>query len=130
MVKDIWHTEGMIERYAPTALPGLRAARQHRAELSFDAINALHVPVAIGSLLLLLALIGAGMRRRQFAQLGGLATTAAVAILANAAVCSIVSNPHARYGARLAWVATFVVILAAWELLSDTARMPDENSDT
>ena len=64
VVKEIWHTEGMVERYVPAALPGLRAARQHRTELYFDAINAIHVPVAIGSLLALLALIAIGARRR------------------------------------------------------------------
>ncbi len=130
VVKEIWHTEGMVERYVPAALPGLRAARQHRTELSFDAINAIHVPVAIGSLLALLALIAIGARRRRFAQLGGLAATAAVAILANAAICSIISNPHARYGARLAWVATFVVIIAAWEMLSDACPASAEGSDS
>jgi hypothetical protein len=32
-------------------------------------------------------------------------------LLANAVVCGALSNPHNRYGARLAWVATFAVAL-------------------
>jgi hypothetical protein len=40
-----------------------------------------------------------------------LAATVIVALLANAVVCGVMSNPHDRYGARLAWIATFAVAL-------------------
>jgi hypothetical protein len=43
--------------------------------------------------------------------LGLLAATVAVAILVNAAVCGVLSNPHNRYGARIIWIATFAVAL-------------------
>jgi hypothetical protein len=36
-----------------------------------------------------------------------------LAILANAFVCGALSNPHDRYGARIAWLAPFIVLLAA-----------------
>jgi hypothetical protein len=35
------------------------------------------------------------------------------AVLGNAFICAVISGPHDRYGARLAWVATFVVLVAA-----------------
>jgi hypothetical protein len=38
----------------------------------------------------------------------------ALAILANAAVCGALSNPHDRYGARMVWLATLVVLLIPW----------------
>jgi len=62
-----------------------------------------------------------------FTDLGVLATTAALALLANALVCGVLSNPHDRYGARLVWIAPLVVTLLLCRLyarrgLSQTAR--------
>ena len=42
-----------------------------------------------------------------------LAATATAALLANAFVCGVLSNPHDRYGARLVWIAPLVVDAAA-----------------
>ena len=41
-----------------------------------------------------------------------LASTVALAILGNAVVCGVFANPHDRYGARMVWLATFVVVIA------------------
>jgi hypothetical protein len=110
----IWHTYGMIERFAPAALPAMHAARQQKGELDFTAINRLHVPVAWAAMALLLGVIVLGVARVRFADLGSLAATAALAILANAFVCGALSNPHDRYGSRIAWLAPFVVLLVPW----------------
>jgi hypothetical protein len=40
--------------------------------------------------------------------------TAALAILANAVVFGVLSGPHDRYGARMVWIATFIVLLVPW----------------
>jgi hypothetical protein len=51
--------------------------------------------------------------------------TVALALLANAVICGVLSNPHDRYGARLAWLAPLAVLLAAGRLLGpapDAAR--------
>ena len=104
------HTYGIIEYFMPSVLPAMRAARQQRGGVSFTAINELHVPVALLSLALLPFVI-AMVRRRGFADLSLLAATIAVALLANAAVCGALSNPHSRYGARLIWIATLTVAL-------------------
>jgi hypothetical protein len=58
-------------------------------------------------------LFGTGLRRRPFDDLTLLAGTVSFALLGNAFVCGVISGPHDRYGARLAWVATFVVLIAA-----------------
>ncbi len=50
------------------------------------------------------------------ADFGTLAAATACALLANALVCGVFSNPHDRYGARLAWLAPLVVGLAALRL--------------
>jgi len=114
VLASIWHTHGMIENFAPEMLPAMKAARQQQGELDFASINRLHVPVALASMLLLLAVMALGARRTRFADLGLLAATAALAILANAFVTGALSGPHDRYGARAAWIATLVVAMAAW----------------
>jgi hypothetical protein len=68
-------------------------------------------------MLLLLGVIAFSARQPRFADLGLLATTAALAILANAFVTGALSGPHDRYGARAAWIATLVIAMAAWRAL-------------
>jgi hypothetical protein len=120
VLDSIWHTHGMIENLAPAMLPAMKAARQQKGELDFITINRLHVPVALASMLLLLGVIAFSARQPRFADLGLLATTAALAILANAFVTGALSGPHDRYGARAAWIATLVIAMAAWRALIRT----------
>jgi hypothetical protein len=111
---EIWHTAWVVETMAPGSFAAMKAARQQRGELDFTAINHLHVPVAWGSMLLLVAVLALAARRREFARAGELAVVVALAILANAAVCGALSNPNDRYGARMVWLATLVVLLVPW----------------
>ena len=115
VVTSIWHTYGIIDRYMPGIAPAMRAARQQHGELGFHALNALHAPLALLSMLALPLIIVLG-RRGDFADLGCLATTVAFALLINAAVCGALSNPHNRYGARLVWIATLAVALVPMRL--------------
>jgi hypothetical protein len=89
----------------------MRAARQQHGDIGFDTINRLHIPVALGSMVLLLAWIGLGLRRRRLAPFGLMAATAAVAILANAVVCGALANPHNCYGARIVWLAPLIALM-------------------
>jgi hypothetical protein len=109
VVTTIWHTYGIIERYLPSVLPRMRAARQQHGELSFRALNNVQVPVALISMFLLPVIVLAA--RGEYGDLKLLAATVTVALLANAVVCGALSSPHDRYGARLAWVATFAAAL-------------------
>ncbi len=111
---EIWHTAWVVETMAPGSFAAMKAARQQRGELDFTAINRLHVPVAWGSMLLLVAVLALAARRREFARAGELAAVVALAILANAAICGALSNPNDRYGARMVWLATLVVLLVPW----------------
>ncbi|MFB9264411.1 hypothetical protein ACFFWD_14715 [Bradyrhizobium erythrophlei] len=107
------HTYGIIERYIPAQLKPMRAAHQQRWQLDFTAINRIHVPVALASMLLVAILFGRGLWRRRFDDITLLAGAVTLTLLGNAFVCGVISGPHDRYGARLAWVATFVVLIAA-----------------
>jgi hypothetical protein len=109
VVTTLFHTYGIIERYMPTAAPAMRAARQQHGEVSFHFLNEMQVPLALISMLLLPVIVLAG--RGEYGDLRLLAATVIVAMLANAVVCGVMSNPHDRYGARLAWIATFAVAL-------------------
>lgn len=111
---QIWHTYGIIERYIPGEVPAMHNARQQRGELNFDPINRVQVPIALGSMILALVLLARATISGRFDATGRLAATVTVAILANALVCGALSGPHDRYGARIAWIATFT---AAIEIL-------------
>jgi hypothetical protein len=119
----LWHTYGIIERYLPAAVPAMRAARQQRGGISFGVINRIHEPAALIAIVLTFGLVLQALgRRRSLDDLGWLAATAAVALLANAVACGVLSGPHDRYGARLAWIAVLAVAIAlarAWMSLTE-----------
>ena len=116
------HTYGIIERYIPAQLRPMRAAHQQHWQLDFTIINIVHIPVALGSMLLAGIIFAIGLRRRPFDDLTLLAGTVSLALLGNGFVCAVISGPHDRYGARLAWVATIVVLIAAAKHFADDAR--------
>ena len=106
------HTYGIIERYIPSQLKPMRAAHQQHWDINFAAINWLHVPVALISMLLVLCIFARAIWGRNLDDLALLATTVSFALLGNAFVCGVISGPHDRYGARMAWIATFTVLIA------------------
>ena len=58
-----------------------------------------------------------------------LAATVALALIGNAAFCGVISNPHDRYGSRMAWIAVFAVGLTAWRVCA-IARERYKNAQT
>ncbi|MCA6122871.1 hypothetical protein J6500_13325 [Bradyrhizobium sp. WSM 1704] len=112
------HTYGIIERYIPAQLAPMRKAKQQRWQLDFTAINRIHVPVALASMLAVALLFGHGLWRRRRDDFTLLAGTVTLALLGNAFICGVISGPHDRYGARMVWVATFVVLIAAARALA------------
>jgi hypothetical protein len=125
---DVWlsHTYGIFEHFLPAQLNAMRAARQQRGHLDFTAINTIHVPTALASMLLAVILFGHGLRRRPFDDLTLLAGTVSLALLGNAVICAVISGPHDRYGARMAWLATLVVLVAAFRQFTgrDESSLP------
>lgn len=118
------HTYGIIERYIPAQIAPMRAARQQHWAVNFDDVNWLHVPVALASMLALVAFLALSLRNRRLDDLTLLAATVVLALLGNAFICGVISGPHDRYGARMVWVATFVVLMALARRLSN-----DETAD-
>jgi len=112
IVTTLWHTYGIIERYTPSVVPAMRAARQQHGEIGFAAINMIDVPVAWAAMALLPVLLLLGAYNAEFADLGRLAATLMLALLGNAAFCGVISDPHDRYGARIVWIGVFAVALA------------------
>ncbi len=106
------HTYGIIERYLPTQTAAMRAAHQQHWDINFTPINWVHVPVALVSMLLLIVLLGRALWRRRLDDIDLLAATVALALLGNAFLCGVISGPHDRYGARMAWIAVLVVLIA------------------
>jgi hypothetical protein len=113
------HTYGIIERYIPSQIKPMRAARQQHWDINFTAVNWLHVPVALISMLLAAAMVGRAIYRRRLDDLTLLAATVTLALLGNAVICGVISGPHDRYGARMVWIATFTVLIAAARYFGD-----------
>jgi hypothetical protein len=113
------HTYGIIERYIPSQTKPMRAAHQQHWEINFAFVNWLHVPVALGSMLAISALLGHAIWQRRRDDVSLLAATVTLALLGNAFICGVISGPHDRYGARMVWIATFTTLIAAARYLGD-----------
>ena len=125
----IRHTYGIIERYIPsqikpmrTAQPAALAARFHRDQRGSRPGGA-GLDAAAGRDL---RLASGGAR---LDDLTLLAATVSFAVLGNAFICAVISGPHDRYGARLAWVATFVVLIAAIRIFPATTSPLTHGAD-
>jgi hypothetical protein len=122
MHDQIEHTYGIIRRFMSKEVPAMQHARQQRGELNFDRINRIHVPIAFGSMLVLLALLERAIRSGRFDEPARLAATVTVAILANAFACGALSGPHDRYGARMVWIAVFTAAIAILGAIENRAE--------
>jgi len=114
-----WHTQWAIETFAPHAFDAYRSAGQQRAAFDFTVTNRLHVPVALAGIFALPLLVWMARRGLLRPSAGVLAGTVLFALVANAAVCGALSNPHHRYQSRLAPLAPFAFAVA---LLSTYGR--------
>jgi hypothetical protein len=124
------HTYGIIARYIPSQLTSMRAARQQHWDINFAAMNWLHVPVALGSMVLVAVMFGRALLRRRHDDLSLLAATVTFALLGNAFICGAISGPHDRYGARMAWIATLTVLIALARYLADDGARRERKSAT
>lgn len=97
-------------KFIPDQLPAYGTARQQKRKLHFGVINILHVPVGFAILALLVGATGwaAWTGDRRAAPLLGFILAA---MIGNAIICGVFSNPHARYQSRLIWVPAYVLAL-------------------
>jgi hypothetical protein len=100
---NVWipRTYGIIERYIPTQVQPMRAARQQRSQLDFMAINRVHVHVALASMMLLLFVFGYGLWRQKLDDLTLLAGTVSLPFLRTRS--SVASSPARTTVMALAW---------------------------
>jgi peptidoglycan/LPS O-acetylase OafA/YrhL len=70
-------------------------------------------------MLLVAVILATAIRRRRLDDLALLAATVSLALLGNAFVCGVISGPHDRYGARMVWIATLAVLIAAIRHFAD-----------
>ncbi len=113
MSEELTDSYDVIRDRVPAAYARmLTAIQQQDPPIDFDRINVVHVPVALGASLLLALAAGVAIWRRQ-RSIALLAGSMTVVLIANAAVCGILSNPHDRYQARIAWIAVVVLFILA-----------------
>jgi hypothetical protein len=110
---DNWHAEGIFEHYAPDVLRDFRASRQQNDSLFPSWLNWPHVPIAFLAMGALPVIVALGIAGRVPAPTAALALTVLIALLANAAISGVFSNPNDRYQSRIVWLAPFAVAIAA-----------------
>ena len=115
-------TRDMVARHFPRELAAYAAARQQWDRISYDAMNRLHVPMALAAAAALPVAAAVRARGRRTSAL--LAAVALAAFLANAAVCGALSGPNDRYQSRIAWLplAALAVVLADCSSGQKTSR--------
>ena len=122
IVRGIWSAYEAIERLVPDSRIAVHTSRQRFDLLAptFKALNSFQVPLTLSAIALLPVLLLLAWRRGNIRDVELLAATILLALLANAFVTGVLSNPHHRYGARLAWAAPFVwsVVLIQWLVVS------------
>lgn len=110
---DNWHAEGIFERYAPGVLPHFRTSRQQTNALFPAWLNWLHLPIAFLAMAALPLIVVWGVTGRLAPPAAALALTVMLALLANAAISGVFSNPNDRYQSRIAWLAPLALVIAA-----------------
>jgi hypothetical protein len=107
--QDNWHAEAMLARFAPLTLESFRASAQQQDRFDFAFLNLLHVPLAVLCTAGLLVVIALRRCVPGASASTALAVTVLLAVLANAGICGIFSNPNDRYQSRIAWLAPFAL---------------------
>lgn len=103
-----------FHNYIPGQLKAYATARQQKGQIDFRPINAVHVPIGWLALAFLMAMLGLAVQQRD-AKSTVLLGFVLAALLGNAVICGVLSNPHARYQSRLIWVPAFALVLLGSE---------------
>ena len=111
---DNHHVMATLSQLAPELLPRLAAARQQReGALDLSPFNVVHLPVGFIAVALLPVIIVLGAWRRLPREAAAFALTVLLALVANAAISGIFSNPVDRYQSRLLWLAPLSLVITA-----------------
>ena len=96
----------------PGLMPRLLAARQQARPFDLDALNMLHVPFAALACAGLIAVALFGRRLNVAPRTLALNFSLLTALIFNAAICGVFSNPVDRYQSRLIWLAPLALAIA------------------
>jgi hypothetical protein len=121
-----WPMFWIMETFLPEQYATFRAAPQQKDEINFRWLNGLHVPLGLAALAVLAAYVAAGGWRRRFDVMAILPAYLLVALLGNAFICGVLSNPHDRYQSRMLWVVPFTLALLSGRQL--LGRQPSDGS--
>lgn len=118
-----WAIAASFRKFVPGQMNAYMNARQQRGKIRFVIVNAVHVSVGALAQLAMLAGLIVTLRRERWgaAVFLGFVT---MALLGNALICGALSNPHDRYGARIVWLASFAVAIAAARAIAAIRRGP------
>jgi hypothetical protein len=111
--------------HSPASYRAFQASAQPRGDLGRERLRALTTPVAALGMVLLPFAIAFAWRRRDAIALS-LAASAAVALLANAAMAGALSDVHDRYQSRIVWVVPFLLagLALRWRRGRTVAPLP------
>lgn len=104
---------GVIEANFPADFPAYRDAVQQSGAVPRDMkrVNLLQVPMGALAMLALPVLTWICWRRRRLREMAGVILIGA-ALIGNAVICGVLSNPNGRYESRVVWLAVFALFLA------------------
>lgn len=124
LLKNLWQVRKPLEKFMPQLLVDFERARQQKHGLTFSALNRIYIAVGLASTVLVLVALAWTVVRRQ-EDLTSFIAFLIVAILGNAFICGVLSNPQDRYQSRLIWLATLAIILVLlriWPLSSKSGQ--------
>ncbi len=106
-----------LYRFVPAQMDAYMHSRQQSGDIDFKPVNLVHLPVAwlglIGMLAGLWLAIRAGAHNPVV-----LFGFILLALLGNALICGVMSNPHDRYQSRLIWLPVFALCMVAPERIA------------
>jgi len=103
----------ILSKVTPQHLVAYGAARQQNGLLTFGWLNVVHIPAGYLSLAALGIMLAAALWMRRRDDMLYLPAFILAALLGNAFICGVLSNPHDRYQSRLMWIASLAAILLA-----------------
>ena len=121
-----WVLDPEFQNFLPVQFKHYLEARQQRGLLRFGAVNVVHYPLALLSLVWLGLVLRRAVKVRQWER-AALPAFVFLALIGNALICGLFSGPHDRYQSRLIWVPALVLLLTERPRLELALRRPVES---
>jgi hypothetical protein len=121
-----WVLDPEFQNFLPIQYKHYLDARQQRGLLRFGAVNVVHYPLALLSLVWLAFVLRGAVKRKQWER-AALPAFVFLALIGNALICGLFSGPHDRYQSRLIWVPALVLLLTERPRLGLALRRPVES---